>query len=46
MSVHWLFALVTIERKDKNKPARLFSDYDIVVDKANVPDGVELIEMV
>jgi len=42
---HKLFDLVTVERKDKTKPARLFSDYEIVVDKANVPDGIELIEM-
>ena len=42
---HKLFDLVSVERKDKTKPARSFSDYEIVVDKANVPAGVELIDM-
>ncbi len=40
---HVLFDLVKVERK-KN-PARDFSDYDVRVDRAKVPQGVEPIEM-
>ena len=43
---HKLFELVTIKRKDESKPARAFSDYEVKIDKAGVPQGVELIEMV
>lgn len=40
-----LFDLIKIELKDPSKPARKFADYDITVDKAGLPEGVELIEM-
>jgi len=43
---HKLFELVTIKRKDESKPTRAFSDYEVKIDKAGVPQGVELIEMV
>lgn len=43
---HKLFELVQIKRKDETKPARAFTDYQVKVDKANLPPGVELIEMV
>jgi CRISPR-associated protein Csd2 len=43
---HKLFELVTIKRKDESKPARAFLDYEVKIDKAGVPQGVELIEMV
>lgn len=39
-----LFDLIKIERKDKEKPARAFSDYNISIE-TSPPGGVELIEM-
>jgi CRISPR-associated protein Csd2 len=47
---HKLFDLVKVERRgseaDKAKPARDFSaDYEIKIDHANIPQGVELIEL-
>lgn len=41
---HTLFDLIKVQRNDKSKPARSFSDYSVSIDK-NVPAGVELIEM-
>ena len=41
---HQLFDLIKIKRNDESKPARVFSDYTISIDK-NLPQGVELIEM-
>lgn len=42
---HKLFDLVRIDKKDNDRPARSFSDYqDVVVDKNAVPQGVELLE--
>lgn len=43
-SVQKLFDTITVQRKDKSKPARDFSDYTISVDKNNIPQGVTLIE--
>lgn len=40
---HVLFDLVNVERK--KSPARDFSDYEVKVDRAKVPQGVELLEM-
>lgn len=42
---HKLFERIAIKRKDENKPARCFADYDVKIDKAGLPQGVELIEM-
>ena len=43
---HKLFDLVNVSRSgDGNLPARSFSDYQISVDKNNVPTGVEISEM-
>ncbi len=42
---HQLFDAIKIEKKDQLKPARSFSDYNISIDKASVPQGIELIEM-
>lgn len=39
-----LFDLIKIELKDPAKPPRKFADYDITIDKAGLPNGVELIE--
>ncbi|MBW2107872.1 MAG: type I-C CRISPR-associated protein Cas7/Csd2 [Deltaproteobacteria bacterium] len=43
---HKLFELVSVERTgDPNSPARTFADYEVIVDSANKPEGVEVIEM-
>ena len=42
---HVLFDLVHIARKDKTKPARAFSDYEVKVDWVSPPPGVEKEEM-
>jgi len=42
---HKLFDLVRVDKKDKSKPCRAFSDYDVIVDKSAVPQGVELLEL-
>jgi len=40
---HKLFDLVTVKRStDITKPARAFSDYDVQIDRNNVPQGVFL----
>jgi CRISPR-associated protein Csd2 len=41
---HKLFELVTVSRKDTTRPARAYDDYEVMVGKAEVPVGVELIE--
>ena len=43
---HKLFDLVRVERKDQSRPARSYSDYELSIEKANLPSGVELIEMI
>ncbi|MBA3017163.1 MAG: type I-C CRISPR-associated protein Cas7/Csd2 [Proteobacteria bacterium] len=44
---HKLFDLVTVKRAtDITKPARAFSDYDLKIDKSNVPQGVTLEEKI
>lgn len=42
---HKLFELVKVERKPEANPPRSFGDYVVTVDKAGVPQGVTLIEM-
>ncbi len=42
---HKLFDLVNVEPNHGELPARKFEDYDVNVNKDNVPTGVELIEM-
>ena len=41
---HKLFELVSTKRKDCSAPPRAFADYEIVIDKANKPDGVTILE--
>lgn len=36
---------VTAKRKGSIEVARAFSDYDVVVDKSDLPSGVEVIEL-
>lgn len=41
---HKLFDLIKVERKDKSQPPRNYSDYEVTVNRQNVPQGVELME--
>jgi CRISPR-associated protein Csd2 len=41
---HKLFDLIRIKKKDKDTPARVFSDYSMLIDQSAVPVGVELME--
>lgn len=42
---HKLFDLVDVKQKDLNcSPARAFSDYEVVINKENLPSGVNLLE--
>lgn len=42
-SAHKLFELVQLRRKtDQTKPAREFADYEIIIDKSQMPAGVKL----
>jgi CRISPR-associated protein Csd2 len=43
---HTLFDLVRVKRKDENKPARAFTDYEVAVDEKAIPEGVTLIRRV
>ncbi|HNQ80966.1 MAG TPA: type I-C CRISPR-associated protein Cas7/Csd2 [bacterium] len=41
-----LFELVKVERAgDKEKPPRSFTDYNVTVDRAKLPQGIELLEL-
>lgn len=42
---HELFERVKVERKDLSQPARSFSDFELKIDRAGIPQGVELIEL-
>lgn len=42
---HKLFDTVTVERKDKSKPARKYSDYAVSVDESAIPSGVTMTRM-
>lgn len=45
--VHKLFDLVKINRKtDPEKPAREFADYEVSIDRDNLPDGVTIEEKI
>ncbi|MHB0971976.1 MAG: type I-C CRISPR-associated protein Cas7/Csd2 [Thermoanaerobaculia bacterium] len=41
---HALFDRIHVRKRDESRPARSFFDYDVVVDRENLPPGVELIE--
>ncbi len=43
---HKLFDLVTVQKKEEIKPARSFSDYEVIIDKDGTPAGVTLEELV
>jgi len=40
---HKLFELISVKRKDENKPARAFEDYEVKIGKA--PGGVTATEL-
>lgn len=40
-----LFERITVQRKDNSKIVRAYTDYEITIDKENLPENVELIEM-
>ncbi|MEO5375365.1 MAG: type I-C CRISPR-associated protein Cas7/Csd2 [Alphaproteobacteria bacterium] len=44
---HRLFEAVSVQRRDNDpeRPARAFADYRIDIDRAAIPDGVEVIDM-
>ncbi len=42
---HVLFDLVQVQRKPGVDVPRKFSDYEVTIDRENLPEGVELIEM-
>lgn len=39
-----LFDLVSVKPKDANVPPRSFDDYEITIDRSQLPDGVEIID--
>lgn len=41
-----LFDLVKVERKDKSVPARSFGDYEVTINKVNLPSGVAIEEKI
>lgn len=41
---HRLFELIQAKRNEETKPPRAFSDYEVILDRENLPDGIELIE--
>jgi len=43
---HKLFERVKVEAKDPSRPARSFSDYEITIDKSNLHEGVELLDLI
>jgi CRISPR-associated protein Csd2 len=42
---HVLFDRIKITRKDTTKPARAYPDYEVTLDKENLPVGITVHEM-
>ncbi len=42
---HELFGRIRIGRKDASLPSRAFTDYEVSVDRKDLPSGVELVEL-
>mgnify|MGYP001350306729 FL=1 len=40
-----LFDLIEVRRKDMEKSPRAFNDYEIIIDRENVPEGITLLEL-
>lgn len=43
-SAHSLFERLKVVRKDAGKPARGYADYEVSLDKANLPAGIKVVE--
>ncbi|SHJ83967.1 CRISPR-associated protein Csd2 [Anaerobranca californiensis DSM 14826] len=43
---HILFDLIKIKRKNPDTPPRFYCDYEVVIDKDSLPEGVSIIEKV
>jgi CRISPR-associated protein Csd2 len=43
---HKLFELVTVKKKDTVEVPRVFSDYEVTIDRSELPAGVEIIERI
>ncbi|PAW66320.1 MAG: type I-C CRISPR-associated protein Cas7/Csd2 [Verrucomicrobiia bacterium Tous-C5FEB] len=43
---HKLFELVTVKKKDTVEVPRVFSDYEVTIDRSGLPAGVEIIERI
>ena len=43
---HKLFDLVKVTAKDKDTPPRSFADYEVTIDRAGLPTGVELLDLI
>lgn len=43
---YMLFDLIEVKRKDTSRPPRQYSDYEVYINKQNIPTGVELIRMI
>lgn len=43
---HALFERITIARKDDTKPPRSFADYSVTIDRAGIPGGITVHEMI
>ena len=41
---HELFNRIKLTRKEKTKPARDFSDYQLEIDRNKLPEGISIIE--
>lgn len=39
-----LFDLINVKKKDESRPTRAFNDYEVIIDKNNVPNHVTLLE--
>lgn len=44
-SAHTLFERLKIVRKDQTRPARAYADYEITLDKQNMPQGITVHEL-
>ncbi len=43
---HKLFEAVSVQKKDEVEVARSFADYEVAIDRAAIPEGVEVIERI
>lgn len=43
---HKLFERIKVSKKDPSQPARSFTDFEVAVDRKDLPSGVEIIELI